>query len=94
MSATRAWEEDGAWLRAWQTLVRELDDRQRIDWEETFVDATFTAAKKGATQSASPDVERARNAWYWSAARVFLWESPLAPRRRAKRNSSTRRSNK
>lgn len=90
----RAWEEQGVRQDAWQALVGMLNERQRVDWEETFVDATFMAAKKGATQLASRSAERARNAWFCSAARVFLWESPLQRRRKAERRSSSRRSRK
>ena len=77
------WEEDGTWLKAWRTLIAALDQKGRIDWEETFMDASFSPAKKGGPQSARPNAERVRSGWWWEAAKVFLWESfPRRPRPR------------
>jgi transposase len=41
------WEEHGIWLRAWRKLLAQMDERKLLDWEETFLDATFVTAKKG-----------------------------------------------
>lgn len=71
----RAWEEHGVWLRLWRAFLSELDRRGRIDWIETFLDGSFAPAKKGASASAKPSAARARNGWWWSTARVFLWEA-------------------
>jgi transposase len=79
----RKWEEDGTWLRAWRTLIASLDDAGRLSWEEVFMDASFSPAKKGGPESERPNAERVRSGWWWEAARVFLWESsPRRPRRR------------
>ena len=43
----RRWEEDGVWLRIWRAYLSELDARGRLHWEETFIDGTFSPAKKG-----------------------------------------------
>lgn len=69
------WEEQGVWLRIWRTFLSELDRRGRLDWEESFLDGSFAPAKKGAMQLAKPSVGRAQSAWWWSTARVFLWEA-------------------
>lgn len=82
----RFWEEHDVWLEIWRAFVAQLDERGRLIWEETFGDGTFFAAKKGALASARPNAERVRSCWWWSTARVFLWEftSPRRPRRRSR----------
>ena len=35
-------------LLAWPGLLRKLDRRSRVDWEEAMADGTFSSAKKGA----------------------------------------------
>jgi transposase len=79
------WEEDGTWERVWRAFLNKLDRRGWLKWEETFADASFMPAKKGATQSASRSAARARSAWWWSTARVFLSEQPYTPPRRRNR---------
>jgi transposase len=54
----RRWQELGIWEKAWRQLLRQLDQRGQIDWDEAFVDATFLQAKKGAKQSARPCAAR------------------------------------
>lgn len=71
----RAWEEQGVWLRLWRAFLSELDQRGRLDWQESFLDGSFAPAKKGATASAKPSAARARSGWWWSTARGFLWEA-------------------
>lgn len=71
----RRWDEQGVWLRIWRAFLSELDQRGRLDWEESFLDGSFAPAKKGATESAKPSVERAQSGWWWSTARAFLWEA-------------------
>jgi transposase len=70
-----AWEEQGVWLRLWRAFLCQLDQQGKLDWSETFLDGSFASAKKGATASAKPSAERARSGWWWSTARVFLWEA-------------------
>jgi transposase len=48
----KAWTEAGTWKKAWARLLRKLDRRGRIHWEEAFADGTFSSAKKGAFASA------------------------------------------
>ena len=68
------WEERGVLREAWRALLGTLDQRGRLRWEETFLDATFFPAKKGAVQSVKRSAARARKPWYWPMARVYLWE--------------------
>lgn len=70
----RQWEERGVWLDAWRALLGSLDQRRLLQWEETFLDATFFPAKKGASKWAKQSAARARKPWYWSMARVYLSE--------------------
>jgi transposase len=71
----RAWDEQGVWLRVWRALLSEMDRKGRLDWRESFLDGSFAPAKKGATESAKPSAARAQSGWWWSTARVFLWEA-------------------
>jgi transposase len=69
------WDQQGVWLRIWRAFLSELDQRGRLDWRESFLDGSFAPAKKGATESAKPSVARAQSGWWWSTAKVFLWEA-------------------
>ena len=71
----RRWDQQGVWLRIWRAFLSELDQRGRLDWQESFLDGSFAPAKKGATELAKPSVARAQSGWWWSTARVFLWEA-------------------
>jgi transposase len=75
------WEEQGIWLRLWRAFLSELDEQAALDWNECFMDGSFAPAKKGAPELAKPSVARAQSGWWWSTARVFLWEAKL-PRHR------------
>jgi transposase len=87
----KRWDEDGTWLRIWRAIIAKLDERGRLQWETAFIDGTFASAKKGGPTSVRPSGGKVQSAWYWSSVRVFLWESPLLPRRRQKSRSSTPR---
>jgi transposase len=82
----RDWEAQGVWLKLWRAFLAELDERGRLNWEETFADGSFAPAKKGATVSAAPAKARVQSGWWWQAARVFLWESTSTRPRRRKSN--------
>ena len=81
----KQWEEQGVWLDIWRTFLGELNERQQRKWSESFLDGSFAPAKKGATESAKPSGARGRSGWWWSTARVFLWETTgtLRPRRKS-----------
>lgn len=80
----RDWEDADVWLSIWRSFLGELDERGRLDWEETFADGSFAPAKKGGAASARPNAARARSGWWWQAARVFLWEFNSPRPRRTK----------
>ncbi len=75
------WHEAGVIKDMWRAFLSELDQEGILDWEESFVDATFIPAKKGARPSEKRREARERSTWWWSMARVFLWEAiPTLPR--------------
>jgi hypothetical protein len=55
------WEEHDVWKDVWRAVLGALDEVGLLEWEETFLDATFVSAKKGATQSAAPRGQRDRS---------------------------------
>jgi len=68
------WEAHGVWLRLWRAFLGQLDRRGKLDWQECFLDGSFAPAKKGAPPSGKPSGARARSGWWWSTAKVCLWE--------------------
>lgn len=79
----KLWEEHGVWLTLWRAFLAELDAQGRLNWSEAFLDGSFVSAKKGGRVSARPSGVRAQSGWWWSTARVFLWEAHLhRPRQR------------
>ena len=57
----RDWEEQGVWLKIWQTFLAELNERQQLKWSESFLDGSFAPAKKGARESEKPSGARGRS---------------------------------
>ena len=50
-----------SWASGWisgERFLAELDERQYLDWEETFADGSFAPAKKGGSASAKPSGQR------------------------------------
>jgi transposase len=71
----RQWEEQDIWLKIWRQFLGELDQQGRLDWSESFLDGSFAPAKKGAMPSEKPSGAKAQSGWWWSTAKVFLWEA-------------------
>ena len=90
----RDWEEQGVWLNIWRIFLSELNAREQLDWSESFLDGSFASAKKGALESEKPSGARARSGWWWSTARVFLWETTFTLHPRRKSASRRRRSHR
>lgn len=80
----KLWEEHGVWLDVWRKFLAELDEKALLDWEEAFIDGSFAPAKKGALGLEKPKKAKVRSGWWWSTAKVFLWEAslPRHPRRK------------
>jgi hypothetical protein len=70
-------------------LAEELHARGKLELEEAFIDASFTGAKKGVSQSGPPSAAKGRKSSLSPMITVFL--SPLVSKvlRRMKANSST-----
>lgn len=68
----KAWTEAGLWKEAWARLLRKLDRRGRIHWEEAIADGTFSSAKKGVNASARPNAAREPRRWSSPMAAAFL----------------------
>jgi transposase len=84
------WEERGVLLKLWRAFLAQLNDRQKLRWDECFVDGSFVPAKKGGPKSAPPSGARARSGWFWSMARVLRWEHTWTRRPRRRSRSSSR----
>ena len=42
----KEWEEDGTLKNLWRAFPAQLNEQQRVRWDECFADGTFIAAKK------------------------------------------------
>jgi transposase len=42
----RRWTEQDVWLTIWRAILGQLNRRQRLDFEEAFIDGGFASAKK------------------------------------------------
>ena len=86
------WRREGTLTRVLTALAKDLRDRGKLDLSETFIDASFSSAKKGALLSARLAEEKAVKSWRSSTAMVFLSPSASPALRRMKRSSSKPRS--
>ena len=82
------WQRDGTLTRLLHALAEDLRARGKIDLSETFIDASFSSAKKGALLSARLAAERAAKSWRSQTAMVFLLPAASPALRRMKPNSS------
>jgi hypothetical protein len=69
-------------------LADDLRVRGKLDLSETFIDASFSSAKKGALLSARLAAEKAARSWRSQTAMVFLSPAASPALRRMKRNLS------
>ena len=65
------WEGEDVLVKIWHSFLDTLDEQGLLDWDEVFVDASFSPAKKGATESAKPSGERVQSGWWWRMVREF-----------------------
>ena len=70
------WVQDGVFKQILTTLAEDLYERGEIDIRETFIDGSFTPAKKGVILSAIQGAAKAPRSWQLQTLLVFL--SPLA----------------
>ena len=66
------WAESGVLEEIWAAFLDQLDDQQLLDWDELFVDGTFSPAKKGGWALEKRSGGREPSGWLWLMVRVFL----------------------
>ena len=66
------WRKNGVFRDTLTCLAEDLRLRGKIDLTEGFIDASFTAAKKGAMSSVLQSAAKATKSWQSSTAAVFL----------------------
>ena len=81
------WQRDGTLARLLHALAEDLRACGRLDLSDTFIDASFSSAKKGALLSAPLGAERAVKLGRLQTAMVFQWPAPLPVLRHTKPNS-------
>ena len=86
------WQRSGLLTRLLQKLAEDLRDRGKLDLSESFIDASFSSAKKGALVSALQNAAKAAKSWQSQTAMVFLSPCTWPALRRMKQNSSNPRS--
>ena len=82
------WQRDGTLTRLLHALAEDLRARGKLDLSETFIDASFSSAKKEALLSARLAAEKAVKSWRSQTAMVFLSPAASPALRRMKRSSS------
>src|ERR1700688_1188002 len=88
----QSWQRSGLLTRVLQKLAEDLRDRGKIDLSETFIDASFSGAKKGALVLALQSAAKAAKSWPSQTAMVFLSPCTWPALRLMKQNSSSPRS--
>src|SRR6266446_3938483 len=86
------WQRSGLLTQLLQKLAEDLRDRGKLDLSESFIDATFSSARKGALLSALLAAAKAAKSWRSATAMVFLSPCTWPALRRMKQNSSNPRS--
>ena len=88
----QSWQRSGLLRRLLQKLAEDLRDRGKLDLSESFIDASFSSAKKGALVSALQNAAKAAKSWQSQTVMVFLSPCTWPALRLMKQNSSNRRS--
>ena len=86
------WQRGGLLTRLLQKLAEDLRDRGKLDLSESFIDASFSGAKKGALVSALQNGAKAAKSWQSQTAMVFLSPCTWPALRLMKQSSSNPRS--
>ena len=81
------WQRDGTLDQLLHALAEDLRARGKLDLSETFIDASFRSAKKGALLSARLAEEKAVKSWRSQTAMVFLSPAASPALRRMKPSS-------
>ena len=91
-STIQSWQRSGLLIRLLQKLAEDLRDRGKLDLSESFIDASFSGAKKGALVSALQSAAKAAKSWQSRTAMVFLSPCTWPALRLMKQNSLNLRS--
>src|ERR1700683_3496212 len=83
------WQRSGLLTQLLQKLAEDLRDRGKLDLSESFIDASFSSAKKGALVSALQNAAKAAKSWQSQTAMVFLSPCTWPALRRMKPRSSS-----
>src|SRR3984885_16085292 len=86
---SQQWQRSGLLTRLLQKLAEDLRDRGKLDLSESFIDASFSGAKKGALVSALQNAGKAAKSWQSQTAMVFLSPCTWSALRRMKPRSSS-----
>ena len=73
----QSWVRSKVMEKILRVLVEHLKKKGKIDLAETFIDASFVEAKKGAPKLAKPSQVRVPRSWQSSTIRLFLSPYPL-----------------
>jgi len=87
------WVCEGTLVKALRVLAEDLLARGQLDMAETFIDATFAGAKKGAVQLVQHAAAKGPRSWQLRSAMVFLSPPGLEALRHMKLVSSKLPSN-
>jgi transposase len=82
------WVREGTLVAVLRTLAEDLLARGQLDLSETFIDASFSSAKKGAVQLVQHAAAKGPRSWQSRTAVVFLSPWGLQALRLMKPNSS------
>ena len=66
------WQRSGRLSAVLRLLLQDLMDRGKINLEEGSIDATFSAAKKGAVELVQRSAAKGARSWQLQTAMVFL----------------------
>jgi len=66
------WQAGAVWLRLWRAFLEELDEPQRAEWGQRFIDAIMPNAKETRPKPAA--ARNIRRGWWLPTAKVFLSE--------------------
>lgn len=69
----QAWVKQGVMKKLLEALVMHLQTQGQIDLSETFIDATFVKAKKGAFASGKQNEAKEPKSWQLQTMQVFLF---------------------
>src|SRR5260370_37220484 len=86
------WQRSGLLTHLLQKLAEDLRDRGKLDLSESFIDASFSSAKKGALVSALQNAAKAAKSWQSQTAMAFLPPCTWPALRPMKLSSSNPRS--